>query len=117
MCQKFKFEGIFCPIKKYKKHENDNLCSFGGDGFSIVIDVPLKNKSKYQLEKFLDEILDLISSFNGNIYLTKDFYLNKKHLKKISYNYENLVKFKKNTIKITYFQQTNMKGCFIPNNH
>ena len=110
LCQKFKFEGIFCPIKKYKNHETENSFSFGGNGFSIVIDVPLKNK--HNLEQFLDEILDLISSFGGNVYLTKDFYLNKKHLKKILYNYENFLKFKKDYDENNLFSTNQFERLF-----
>ncbi len=110
LCQKFKFEGIFCPIKKYKNHDADNSFSFGGNGFSIVIDVPLKNK--HHLENFLDEILDLISSFGGNVYLTKDFYLNKKHLKEILYNYENFLKFKKDYDENSLFSTNQFERLF-----
>lgn len=112
LCQKFKFEGIFCPIKKYKKHDDDNFFSFGGNGFSIVIDVPLKNKSKYHLEKFLDEIIDLISSFRGNVYLTKDFYLHKRHLQKILYKYESFLKFKKEYDKDGLFSTNQYERLF-----
>lgn len=110
LCHDHKFEGIFCPIKKYKK-QNNSLC-FGDDGFSIVLDVPLKNKDTKEIKSFLNNFFNLLDTFNGNVYLTKDFYMNKSHLDKISFNKKKLYKLKGQFDNSNLFSSNQYKRLF-----
>ena len=91
ICQKYKFEGILCPIKKYKKAKITNELHFSGDGYSIVLDIPINKNFNFQFKYFIDEISTFLSKINGRIYLTKDLHLDKKNFTKLFPNFNDFV--------------------------
>jgi len=95
ICQKYKFEGILCPIKKYKKAKFVNELHFSGEGYSIVLDIPINKNFNYQFKYFIDEISNFLSKINGKIYLTKDLRLDKENFKKLFPNFNHFVEEKK----------------------
>ena len=83
ICQKFGFEGILCPIKLHKNINSLNKLHFSGEGYSIVVDAPLRFHNKKQLDLFLKNIFHFLNEIDGKIYLTKDLFSKSVDFKKM----------------------------------
>ena len=83
ICQKYGFEGFLCPIKLHKNINSINKLHFSGEGYSIVIDAPLKFHNKKKLNLFLKNVFDFLNQINGKIYLTKDLFSRREDFEKM----------------------------------
>lgn len=83
ICQRFGFEGVLCPIKLHKNINSVNKLHFSGEGYSIVVDAPLKFQNKKKLDLFLKNIFNFLYEINGKIYLTKDLFSKREDFRKI----------------------------------
>mgnify|MGYP001245212577 CR=1 FL=1 len=92
LCKKFKCESLLCGVKI---HRSDNYyLSYQLDGYSMGIDIQLKDKKIDDILLFSNDLNNLVSDLNGKIYLAKDEYLNKKNFEKMYPDYKKFFKIK-----------------------
>ena len=90
LCQSFDSQSLLAGLKVHKSDQS--LLSFQLDGYSIGIDLDVKNRNKKDLDLFCKDLFDLTVDCDGIIYLAKDQYLTTKQFKKM---YPGLTKFLK----------------------
>ena len=78
-----------------KKHKPDNsFLSFSGDGFSVSINFPVSYLNPQLIEKYCNEILEIILKYNGKTYITKSSYLPKSAFQKMYPDYKKIISIK-----------------------
>jgi decaprenylphospho-beta-D-ribofuranose 2-oxidase len=79
----------FLAVLKSFKQSNNGLLSFPTKGYTLALDIPIKNESLFSFVKELDQ---LVLSYGGRIYLAKDAEMDSKVFEQM---YPTLDKFKK----------------------
>ena len=94
ICQKYKILPIWCPIKKYKQPIN-RMLTFGGNGYSIVIEFSPHEHGEKKTKKFIAELQNKILQQKGKFYLAKDAIIDSNHFKSTYPEYINFLEIKK----------------------
>jgi hypothetical protein len=102
LCQKFNILPIWCPIKKYKDFNKNNL-QFGGNGYSIVIEFSPYEIGIKKTEEFIHDLENLIIKQKGKIYLAKDHIISKYAFQKMYPKYKKFLSLKKKYDKSNLF--------------
>jgi FAD/FMN-containing dehydrogenase len=92
-------KGSFLAVLKLYGKENENYLSFPIEGYSLALDFKIE-KGLFEL---LDELDDVVNSYGGRIYLTKDVRINKERFEK---GYPKIEKFRE------YRKEMNMDKKF-----
>ena len=71
----YKRQPWVCGVKRHKK--DPSYLSFSEDGLAITINFPVNNFSKYEREKYSNELISIITKRTGKIYISKHAYLPK----------------------------------------
>ena len=92
----YSFVSVLKSMREEKK-----ILSFGQKGFTLVFDFPIYKN----IFEILDKIDDVVLSYGGKIYLSKDSRINQNKFKKINIEFRNkrFINFRK---KINYFFQS-----------
>jgi hypothetical protein len=91
--KKYQAYSFVSVLKSMKK--KDFPLSFGQNGFTLVFDFP----DYKDIAMILDKVNDIVSKYNGKIYLAKDSTISKKKFKDLNrefYNHEFIKLRKKN---------------------
>jgi len=92
LCQDYRFQSQLCALKT---HKNDNyLICFEGEGYSIGVDVQLKNRDLSEVEHFARTIFDYVIDCGGKVYLAKDEYLSHHEFVKMYPRYRDFLNVK-----------------------
>ena len=93
MSKRFGYEPLICGLKAHGS--DNNMLSYSGDGYSIGIDIHLKNVNKNNLEKFVRNLFEYTINCGGITYLAKDELLPRDLFEKMYPRYTDFLKVKK----------------------
>jgi decaprenylphospho-beta-D-ribofuranose 2-oxidase len=111
ICQKYKILPIWCPIKKYKKPMNKTL-TFGGNGYSIVIEFSPFEHGEEKTKNFIFELKKKIEEQGGKFYLAKDAIIDSHHFKITYPEYKEFLNIKKKYDPDSIFVSEQFKRLF-----
>ena len=93
LCNKHQTQSILCGLKLHSKDEY--LLSYSANGFSMGIDIELKNRKKNDISLFANAFFSLVLKNKGILYLAKDELLDKNNFQLMYPKYKSFLLIKK----------------------
>lgn len=90
--QKCGFESTLCVIKKHSG--DDYIFSYSGDSYSIGWSTHLKGRTRDEIIKFNNKLLEMQSKYNGKTFLAKDELLTPKYFASMYPAYKDFLRIK-----------------------
>lgn len=96
----------FLAVLKSSGEEGQGLLSFPKKGYTLALDIPIKNNSLFPFLKELDEI---VINYGGRVYLAKDSVLSPDHFKIMYPRWREFVEVKRRIDPYNYFSSSMAK--------